>query len=317
MKITGSINAQSTIFSRKPLGSPAEKGKSPFASRTYDLGKYDTFTMVGGEVKTEKQSFAERFKANNAELIRKLEGMSEEEKAETAAASYLDMQKTVLHKIQSHENKIDYFNELKDEEAYYNGLLNGDGKVRELYKRGDTVGGYAHLDLKIGETANKDELLGAVARIRERLDALVNPKESGFTDLSAKAYTASGVIFGIVTGISDDVLSADGDTDLLDRIEGINEDNFVEKQRETINKLENRSQKLKDVMTDYIKHNDSAKELMKDPARIFKNNDKEESLNAMRRLKELEQLKELAFARKDPEKDEREEESEEEEAAHI
>ena len=319
MKIS-SINAQNTIFASKSNALNKAKDNNPFKSKTYDLRKFDTFTMVGTDsaekVNTKSMTLAERFKTNNAELLRELDGLSKEEKAEVAVVSYLEMQKLVKHVKNSHESAIDYYNLLQDAKSYYNGLLDGDGKITDEYKKyGENSLGF--LSNSIGEIADKDEIKNAVNSVQGRIDSLVG-RYSGestdglFKDIGAKAYAGYGVIFSTVTGIYDDVLDADGDTDLMDKIEGINEENFIEKHNEVINKLDQRSEKLKDVMTDYMKYNDDAKELMKDPGKIIeKNRNKllEQQREAQRQMKELEQLKEFTFARKQKKDKESEEET--------
>ncbi|MBD5104781.1 MAG: hypothetical protein HDT47_07955 [Ruminococcaceae bacterium] len=316
MKIGGSINAQNTIFANKSNLLDEAKHKNPFNSKTYDLKKYDTFTMVGTDgadkVNVKNMSMSERFKTNNAELIRELDGLSKEEKAEVAVVSYLEMQKHIIHTKNGHENAIDHFNQLRDAKAYYSDLLNGDGKITEEYKKYGELG-LGLLDGSVGDIADKDELRNAVNDIQGRIDSLIG-RYSGessngdwFNDAGAKIYTGFGVMFSTVTGIYDDSLTADGSTDLLDTIEGINEENFIEKQNEVINKLDQRSEKLKDVMNDYMKYNDVAKELMKDPGKLFeKNHNKllEQQREAQRQLKELEQLKEFTYAHKHKEDEE-------------
>ena len=110
MKIGGSINAQNTIFANKSNPLDEAKQKNPFNSKTYDLKKYDTFTMVGTDgadkVNVKNMSMSERFKTNNAELIRELDGLSKEEKAEVAVVSYLEMQKHIIHTKNGHEKGI-------------------------------------------------------------------------------------------------------------------------------------------------------------------------------------------------------------------
>lgn len=326
MKIGGSINAQGTVFANKSNALNEAKSKNPFNSKTYALKNYDTFTMVGADstgkinVKDNK-SMSERFKANNAELIRELDSLSKEEKAEVAVVSYLEMQKHIIYTKSSHQNAIDHFDQLQDAKAYYSDLLSGDGKITEEYKKyGELSLGL--LDGSVGDIADRDELQNAVNDIQGRIDSLVG-RYSGessngdrFNDAGAKIYTGYGVIFSTVTGIYDDSLTADGSTDLLDTIEGINEENFIEKQNEVINKLEQRSEKLKDVMNDYMKYNDVAKELMKDPGKIIeKNHNKllEQQREAQRQLKELEQLKEFTYANKHKENKEDNEDNEDEE----
>lgn len=322
MKI-GSINVQNTIFANKSNPLDEAKRKNPFNSKTYDLRKYDTFTMVGTDsaekVNAKNMSMSERFKANNAELIRELDSLSKEEKAEVAVVSYLEMQKHILNKKSIHESSIERFNQLQDAKAYYSDMLSGDGKITEEYKKYGELG-LGFLDGSIGDIADKDELQNAVNEIQGRLDSLIgrysgelsNPNGDRFNDVGGKIYTGYGVMFSTVTGIYDDSLTADGSTDLLDTIEGINEENFIEKQNEVINKLEQRSEKLKDVMNDYMKYNDVAKELMKDPGKLMeKKHSKflEQQREAQRQLKELEQMKELTYARKHKKDDEDEEET--------
>lgn len=322
MKI-GSINAQGTFFANKSNALNEAKSKNPFNSKTYDLRKYDTFTMVGTDsaekVNAKNMSMSERFKTNNAELIRELDSLSKEEKAEVAVVSYLEMQKHIIYTKSSHENAIDHFNQLQDAKAYYRDLLSGDGKITEEYKKyGELSLGF--LDGNVGDIADKDELQNAVNEIQGRIDSLIgrysgeSSNEDRFNNVGAKIYTGYGVMFSTVTGIYDDSLTADGSTDLLDKIDGINEENFIEKQNEVINKLEQRSEKLKEVMNDYMKYNDVAKELMKDPGKLIeKNNIKflKQQREAQRQLKELEQMKELTYARKHK-KDKEDNEDEEE-----
>lgn len=321
MKIGSSINVQNTIFANKSNALNEAKSKNPFNSKTYDLRKYDTFTMVGTDsaekVNAKNMSMSERFKANNAELIRELDSLSKEEKAEVAVVSYLEMQKHIIYTKSSHENAIDHFNQLQDAKAYYSDLLSGDGKITEEYKKYGELG-LGFLDGNVGDIASTDELQNAVNKIQGRIDNLIG-RYSGessdgdrFNDIGAKIYTGYGVMFSTVTGIYDDALTADGSTDLLDTIEGINEENFIEKQNEVISKLEQRSEKLKDVMNDYMKHNDVAKELMKDPGKIFEkihNKFLEQQREAQRQMKEMEQLKEFTYARKHKKDKEDEEET--------
>lgn len=311
MKITSSIKARDTVFAKNLINrNAADRKTKSSAAPVSDYGKYDTFIMTGtSEVKKPDGkangknaglTMSESFKAKNAELIRELDGLSKEEKAEVAVGSYLEMQKLIKSAVQKQESKIDYFRDLESAKAYYGDLLSSGGKIT------DERGKYGLMDLKRGDIADREELQSAFNEIQSRIDTLIGNKTGGsdseqspFGNFDARIYTSYGVMFSTVTGISADCLTADGDTDLLDNIEGLTEENFIEKHTEKIGKLESRSESLKDVMTDYMKYNDYAKELFKDPGKLIeKNTNKilEAQRQAKREILELEQLKEFTFA---------------------
>lgn len=271
MKITNVINAANTNFSSSS-GKIGAKNQTVLKNTlsTFDDKKHDTFTMAGIDVsKTDnKLSFNESFKTKNSELIRNLDNLSEKEKQAVAVDSYYQMQHNLKLAVDSHKEKIDFFNELKGKKEYYNQLLADEGKIDEL------GGKYVFLGHKAGETVNKDDIYAALDEVQRDINSLMQPRTYGsesadkfFGNFGAKVFSAFAATFETVTGITDPSLNVDGDESMMDQLSGLTEENFVEKHTEAIEKIEKRSDSLEKVMEKYTKGRSYLKELFENPTK--------------------------------------------------
>lgn len=155
MKITG-INAANTnlaaITNRKTVMKSAN-GENLKKS----AGRFDTFTMLSAE----DQKIAKGLSAEKAELIRNLDNLSEEEKAEVAVASYIEMQRCCKSSLDCYETDISSFKYLQEQKAYYTELQSQGGVISE------DGGKYAFATSSVGSVIGEEEINGHYPRFRK------------------------------------------------------------------------------------------------------------------------------------------------------
>lgn len=261
MKITTNINAANTnltaITNRETVMRSANGEKLQKSA-----GRFDTFTMLSAD----DQKIAKGLSAEKAELIRNLDNLSEEEKAEVAVASYIDMQKCCKSALDRYETDIYSFKSLQEKKAYYNELKSQGGVISE------DGGKYAFATSSAGSVIGEKEIDEALSEVQERLDLLtMSPtEETAGYELNDKIFRSASNAFAKATGISDDALNLNDDS-LCKVKEGLTEENYLEKMNEAINSVKNRSQQLKSVMNDYMGKNSYAKDLMMNPNKLLNN----------------------------------------------
>lgn len=261
MKITTNINAANTnltaITNRETVMRSANGEKLQKSA-----GRFDTFTMLTAD----DQKIAKGLSAEKAELIRNLDNLSEEEKAEVAVASYIDMQKCCKSALDRYETDIYSFKSLQEKKAYYNELKSQGGVISE------DGGKYAFATSSAGSVIGEKEIDEALSEVQERLDLLtMSPtEETAGYELNDKIFRSASNAFAKATGISDDALNLDDDS--LCKVKGgLTEENYLEKMNEAMNSVKNRSQQLKSVMNDYMGKNSYAKDLMMNPNKLLNN----------------------------------------------
>ena len=217
-------------------------------------GRFDTFTLVGGKKPDEpvKLSF------EKTELIRNLESMSEDEKAEVAVCSYLDMQICCKEALEIHELNAYIVKSGLEERAYYN----------ELKSRGGVIssegGKYMFTGIEAGTAIDMKSIDNAISDVQQKIDSRVMSPNGGdpFGDTVEKFFRSSAEAFSAATGISDSALEINDDSFCKIRA-GVTEENFLEKTNEAINLIRERSEQLTKVMGEYMNNNPYAKEKMK------------------------------------------------------
>lgn len=249
MKVNNTINAANTnlaAITNKQTASEAAKNKAGKVS----FGRFDTFTKVDEpEKKTERS-------AEDTELIKNLDRLSDEEKAEVAFSSYLEMRKCLRLAADYKTRQIGTYGNLQEEKAYYTSLLSANGKIT-----GDN-GKYAFADKEGGNYVSKSDVESALAEVQRRLDSMVNPEKGVGNDIYDRIFQISSATFQAVTGITDDVLNL-ADESLWKLPDGLTHENFVDTISESLKSVMNRSDQLKDLMNDYINGNKYAQEIAK------------------------------------------------------
>lgn len=278
MKISASINAANTnltaITNRKTVLNSSDGNK-----RAESKGRFDTFTMIGDGPKTAKSLSAEK-----AALIRNLDNLSEEEKAEVAVTSYIDMQKCCKSVLDRYETDMYSFRSLQEKKTYYNELKSQGGVISE------EGGKYAFSESNAGSVIGEKEIDAALSEVQEKIDRLTMAptEETKRYDLSDKIFRSASRAFAMATGISDDALNLDDDSFRKFR-EGLTEENYLEKANEAIDSIKNRSQQLSNVMRDYTERNSYAKELMMNPDKLLKREETGEKSDLAELLEQLSQ----------------------------
>ena len=249
MKVNHTINAANTnlaAITNRQTAAEAAKNKAGKVS----FGRFDTFTKVDEpEKKTERS-------AEDSELIKNLDRLSEKEKADVAFSSYLEMRKCLRLAADYKTRQIDTYGRLQEEKAYYSSLLSENGKITGDY------GKYAFADKHGGSCVSKSDVEGALAEVQRRLDSLVNPEKGIGNDLHARIFQISSNVFQAVTGITDDVLNL-ADESLWKLPDGLTHENFVDTVSENLKSVLERTDKLQDLMNDYINGNKYAEEIAK------------------------------------------------------
>ena len=247
MKITNNINAANTnlaaITNRQNAAGAAKNNAAPH-------GRFDTFTKVDEPEKKTQLS------DENAELIKNLDRLSEEEKADKAFSSYLEMRKCLRLAADYKTRQIGTYGNLQEEKAYYTSLLKADGKITGDY------GKYAFADKHGGNYVSKSEVESALAEVQRRLDSMVNPEKGVGNDIYDRIFQVTSNVFQAVTGINDDVLNL-ADESLWKLPDGITHENFVDTVSESLKSVVNRTNQLQELMKDYINGNKYAQEIAK------------------------------------------------------
>ncbi len=248
------------------------------------VGRFDTFTLVGsdGSEKVRKLS------AEKAELVRNLDNLSEEEKAEVAVASYIDMQKCCKSVLDRYETDMYSFKSLQEKKAYYNELKNQGGIISE------EGGKYAFAESNAGSVIGEKEIDAALSEVQERINRFIMApsEETAGYELTDKIFRSASQAFSKVTGITDDALNL-GDDSLCKFREGLTEENYLEKTNEAINSIKNRSQQIRSVMSDYTGRNSYAKDLMTNPNKLLNNAENKEKTHLAELLEQYREQIEL------------------------
>lgn len=235
-------------------------------------GRFDTFTLVGSRESDKTIEISSALSSERAELIRNLDSMSEEEKAEVAVCSYLDMQISCKEALGIHELRTNIFKMRQEEKAYYNELKSQGGIISE------EGGKYAFTGMETGTAVDMKSIEAALADAQQKIDSLIIPPDgsASFGSLVDKSFRASAETFSAATGISDDALNLNDDSFYKIRA-GLTEENFLEKENEAINSIRERSEQLSKVMGDYMEKNPYAKEKMKDINNLLRNDHSEKT----------------------------------------
>ena len=249
MKVNNTINAANTnlaAITNKQTAAESAKNKAGKVS----FGRFDTFTKVDEPEKKTARS------AEDDQLVKNLDRLSEEEKADVAFSSYLEMRKCLKLAADYKSRQISTYGNLQEEKVYYSSLLKANGKISGDY------GKYAFADKHGGSYVSKSDVEDALCKVQRRLDSLVNPEKGVGNDLHARIFQISSNVFQAVTGITDDVLNL-ADESLWKLPDGITHENFLDTVSENLRSVQERSDRLQEVMKDYINGNKYAQEAEK------------------------------------------------------
>ena len=235
----------------------------PMGAKSKETGAFlnagDETTKVGKQdMGTFTERLAEAFKTDNAEIIRALDELSDNDKMEIAMRSYLQMQGRIYSAKSKEESDIKKFGSLKEEKAYYADMLeeakeNGTAEIKE-----EKDARFAFSDKKAGDTVSTRDIEKALEDVQGRIDSFLYPNgrnEDG-TGMSnpenervTRDYIAYASVFQEITGLDADCLHP-GDSLMLSKTDR-NEDNFIEKARENIDGLNTMSKDLRDLLKKY------------------------------------------------------------------
>ena len=249
MKVNNTINASNTNLAAITNKQPAAETAKNKAGKIH-FGRFDTFTKVEEHEKKTECS------AEDDQLIKNLDRLSEEEKADVAFSSYLEMRKCLRLAADYKTRQIDTYGNLQEEKAYYTSLMSENGKITGDY------GKYAFAAKHGGNYVSKSDVESALAEVQRRLDSLVNPERGVGNDLHARIFQISSNVFQAVTGITDDVLNL-ADESLWKLPDGLTHENFLDTVSENLKSVQKRSDQLQDLMNDYINGNKYAQEIAK------------------------------------------------------
>jgi hypothetical protein len=236
----------------QPIGAKSKQDGSflNVGDETTKVGKQDMGTFT--------ERLAEAFKNDNADVIRSLNELSDNDKMEIAMRSYLQMQGRIYSIKNKEEEDIRKFSSLKEEKAYYSDMLeeakeNGTAEIKD-----DKDARFAFADKKAGEKLSTRDIEKALEDVQERIDGFLYPygrNEDG-TGMSnpenervTRDYIAYASVFQEITGLDADCLHP-GDSLMLSKTDR-NEDNFIEKARENIDGLNTMSKDLRDLLKKY------------------------------------------------------------------
>lgn len=221
----------------------------PFAMRT-------GFTVAGTEKRAEK-SVPSRSRAVQKQL-RKLSRPIDPDDISDAMDAYLDMQRSLMHRVREEQGKIDAYNKLSGEVEYYADLLRGGGSGDQVYV--DDL----KYDLAGWDTPflSRSDIEGYLEKAEAGLDSLVNWKPINnvakiANSLHAENFKQAAAHFYDATGIVSDVLDITGDESLFSHWEGVTKENFVETAQKNIESLKARSTGLSNLMKEYKKQSES------------------------------------------------------------
>lgn len=243
-------------------------------------GRFDTFNLVGADEKYINGADVKSLDFKAAELVRNMSKLSEEEKAELAYGSYLEMAKAIGGMKEAIEYDITCFSEYKEEKAYYTNLLKNGGKIGEgggQYKFGGNVK---------GDTVKTDDIKAALSEVQSHIDAWCGKKEAEkpeirqlpegvygiFTHevgyrIAEKVFRLSANVFSAATGINDSALDLK-DNEFFFGKDGVTEENFLEKANTMLSAVKGRIKQLGNIMSEYSHNNryltDRVKERHKD-----------------------------------------------------
>lgn len=267
MKITTVINAQNLNPTANTGGKASPKSPKGSVNAPADFNRrFDTFTMTGTD-KTQKTNKPENnsktIDTAKQELIRKLSEYSDEDKANIAFGSFVEMKKSLLTAKSYVEKQISSFNNLKSQQKYYTDLAKNGGYI-------GAEGKYAFSKGKEGDFATISDISKQLDNVQHRLDILCGKVEGTgseanylmgensvaalFHKMNEKLFAAEAATFSAVTGIDDSALEINpGDFD-FDKTD-VTEENFLEKANAVIESIEVREKAVTDMWTQYAYDN--------------------------------------------------------------
>ena len=225
--------------------------------------RFDTFTMTGTEGKKDSSENTKKLDEKTAELVRSLSEMCKDEEIEPVFDAYVDMQKALGCMKELAEGRISTFNDLMDRREYYSSLLDSQCYV------GEGGGQYKFSGYAEGEHVDRSKVTALLDNVQKNIDIMCGnyveersneplpPHVLGFItydDLYEGAeslFKCAAQEFSGLTGISSSALEMEkGEFNF--NTEGVTEENFLEKANDLLNSINERSEKLKDVMTEYL-----------------------------------------------------------------
>lgn len=226
--------------------------------------RFDTFTMTGVEGKKDGDHNAKMLDEKTAELVRSLSLMCKDDETELAFAAYVDMQRALGCMKELTEDGISYFTELTEKKVYYNSLLDSQCFV------GEGGGQYRFSDYAEGEHVDRSKVTAQLDKVQKCIDSMCGnyaeekpsseplpPHVLGYItyddlyEAAESLFKCASQDFCGVTGISNSALEMEKGEFHFDT-EGVTEENFLEKANDLLNSINERSEKLKDVMTEYL-----------------------------------------------------------------
>jgi len=200
--------------------------------------------------------------------------MSEEEKANVAVCSYLNMQISCREALGIHELQSYMFQSRQEEKAYYNELKSQGGIISE------EGGKYAFVHMEAGTAIDMDSIDEALAETQERINSMLAPPNGDYSFVKTvdKVFRQEAAIFSAATGISDDALILDDDSFYKIRA-GMTEENYLEKTKEAMDLIRERSEGLSKVMGEYMERNPYAKKAMQNIDKLLKNDPDKDTMS--------------------------------------
>ncbi|MBQ9383502.1 MAG: hypothetical protein IJT87_04645 [Ruminiclostridium sp.] len=258
--IVTSLKSAGNQFNTKAVGGGSSVLSA--AKGAYLNAGDDTSKVAENDIDSFTERLANAFKTDNADVIRALDGLSEADKADIAARSYLQMQGRIISARNKEEQDIKDFRELEEEKYRYKDMLEeakengGCAKVK-----GDKDKRWLFGDREEGSTVTSKEIEDALDDVQSRIDRFLAPygrNEDGSAisdpdnEVVTRDYIAYAAVFEEMTGLK---TPDPGDSLLLHKLDR-DESNFVERAQDNINKLNKLSN---DLNAQWKKYKDALK----------------------------------------------------------
>ena len=260
MKIIQSLEAARNHFNTAPVGGGTAKASA--VNGAYLNAGEETSKVSGSDLDSFTERLANAFKTDNADIIRALDGLSETDKADIAARSYLQMQGRIISIRNKEEQDIKDFRELEDEKYNYKNMLEEAKESGGYIKvQKDSEKKWLFGDKEVGDTISVSEIEKALDDVQTRIDNFLAPygrNEDGSAISSSgnegvtRDYIAYAAVFEEMTGLK---APDPGDSLLLHKLDRT-EDDFVSKAQDNISKLNKLSKDLNSQWKRYRETNE-------------------------------------------------------------
>lgn len=212
------------------------------APNVLNSGRYDSFISEAG------QSFIEKLYSTVGGNLKKITELSPSDRRSLASMYKDNMKRLVGEAIEHEKAEAERFGDLKEQKAYYKGVLDGDGYVRE---------GKYGLAGKFKVYADKNDVAELLKAVQSEIDDLVTAKAAKEDPFNLKSfeYIYSGTAFLAATDKNyDDAVRLD-DASVSGQWSRT-EENFLEESEATVKTLESRLKSIDKMYRSFLEDKD-------------------------------------------------------------